>query len=71
MRARAQHAKAVWTLLHPLGTGVPHGNPLVYDAGTNADALAAPHVPQHREHAVVERQYCPDVFVRLSVGISV
>ncbi len=41
MRARAQHAKAVWTLLHPLGTGVPHGNPLVYDAGTNADALAA------------------------------
>ena len=41
MRARAQHAKAVWTLLHPLGTGVPHGNPLVNDAGTNADALAA------------------------------
>ena len=41
MRARARHAKAVWTLLHPPGTGVPHGNPLVNDAGTNADALAA------------------------------
>src|SRR5437660_839118 len=41
MRARARHANAVWTLLHPVGTGVPHGSPLVNDAGANADAVAA------------------------------
>jgi hypothetical protein len=42
MRARAEHAKAVWLLLHPPGPGVPNGGSgLVNDAGANADAAAA------------------------------
>ncbi|MBC7790300.1 MAG: hypothetical protein H7Z74_10175 [Anaerolineae bacterium] len=39
MRARVKHARAVWELLNPSGT-VP-SNPLVNDAGANADAQAA------------------------------
>ena len=39
MRARVKHARAVWDLLNPSGT-VP-SNPLVNDAGANADAQAA------------------------------
>jgi hypothetical protein len=42
MRARAEHAKAVWFVLHPAGPGVPHGGSgLVNDAAANADAAAA------------------------------
>jgi hypothetical protein len=42
MRARAAHAKAVWTLIHPVGPGVPNGgSPLVNDAAAAADAQAA------------------------------
>src|SRR5439155_5403667 len=40
-RARAQHAEAVWKLLHPPGPGVPYGGALVNDAGANADATTA------------------------------
>ncbi|MBA3560376.1 MAG: RagB/SusD family nutrient uptake outer membrane protein [Gemmatimonadaceae bacterium] len=39
MRARARHARAVWELLNPSGT--TPSNPLVNDAGANADAQAA------------------------------
>ena len=39
MRARAKHARAVWTMLRP-ARGTP-ANPLVNDAGANADATAA------------------------------
>ena len=39
MRARAKHARAVWTMLRP-GRATP-ANPLVNDAGANADATAA------------------------------
>jgi hypothetical protein len=42
MRARAEHAKAVWSLIHPVGPGVPNGgSPLVNDAAAGADAQAA------------------------------
>ncbi|PYO30575.1 MAG: hypothetical protein DMD51_06245 [Gemmatimonadetes bacterium] len=41
VRARAQHAKAVWKMLHPPGPGVPYGGALVNDAGANADATTA------------------------------
>jgi len=42
MRARAEHAKAVWALLHPVGPGIPNGgSPLVNDAAAGADARAA------------------------------
>lgn len=42
MRARAEHAKAIWTLIHPVGPGVPNGgSPLVNDAAAGADAQAA------------------------------
>jgi hypothetical protein len=42
MRARAEHAKAVWALIHPVGPGVPTGgSPLVKDAAAGADAQAA------------------------------
>ncbi len=42
VRARAEHAKAVWALIHPPGTGVPYGgSPLVNDAAAVADAQAA------------------------------
>ncbi|GAC1517265.1 MAG: hypothetical protein NVS1B4_16830 [Gemmatimonadaceae bacterium] len=39
MRARARHARAVWTLLHPKGT--TPASPLVSDARASADAAAA------------------------------
>ena len=42
MRARAEHAKAVWALLRPPGPDVPHGgSALVNDAAAVADARAA------------------------------
>jgi hypothetical protein len=42
MRARAEHARAVWTLIHPVGPGVPNGgSPLVNDAAAGVDAQAA------------------------------
>jgi hypothetical protein len=42
MRARAEHAKAIWALIHPVGPGVPNGgSPLVNDAAAGADAQAA------------------------------
>lgn len=41
-RARAEHAKAIWAMIHPPGTGVPYGGtPLVNDAAAVADAQAA------------------------------
>ncbi len=40
--ARAWHAKAVWALIHPVGSGVPTGgNPLVNDPLALADAIQA------------------------------
>jgi hypothetical protein len=39
VRARTKHARALWTKLHPKGTAP--ADPLVADAGANADALAA------------------------------
>jgi starch-binding outer membrane protein, SusD/RagB family len=39
-RARVKHAKAVWTMLTPQSTAAP-ANPLVNNAGANADATAA------------------------------
>lgn len=39
-RARVKHARAVWAMLTPQGTSAP-ANPLVNNAGANADATAA------------------------------
>ena len=39
-RARAKHAKAIWTMLTPQSTAAP-ASPLVNNAGANADATAA------------------------------
>lgn len=42
LRARAKHAKAVWSKLHPAGPGVPTGGSgLINDPDANADAAAA------------------------------
>jgi len=43
VRARAEHAKAIWATLHPVGPAVPIGGApaLIDDAAANADAAAA------------------------------
>src|SRR5205814_1291960 len=43
VRARAEHAKAIWAKLHPVGPAVPIGGApaLIDDAAANADAAAA------------------------------
>jgi hypothetical protein len=40
LRARAKHDRAMWVLLNP-SSSTPPANPLVNDAGANADATAA------------------------------